>query len=172
MSHPWYINNRCKVSKRRESIWNHSFEGKQVLKLFYCMKSRQVVLFLCLSLFHLFSCIFGCFKTKSSRSMGNQILKWSLNAYENRDVEGWLRKIFLRALCDIGRQLWSSTGHEWATVQEQPQALQILPAMVSSPSSRQRRCLLPGWALPLWCHEARALFSYWHSVNTVINQLV
>lgn len=139
MSHPWYINNWCKVPNRRESIWNHSFEGKQVLKLFYCMKSRQVVLFLGFSSFHLFSCIFGCVKNKSSKLMGNQILKWSLECVWKQGCERlsmwWLRKIFLGVLSDVGPQLWNSIEREWATVQEQTQALQILPLMVSSPSS-------------------------------------
>lgn len=118
MSHPWYVNKQCKGCKRRESIWTNSFEGKWILKLLYCMTSRQDMLFPCLMLtaYFIYSPLYlGASKLKTfcPWKIRSQDEVWvSMKQGCRRLSMRWVRKIFVSALSDDGPQLLSSTEHK------------------------------------------------------------
>lgn len=134
MSHPWYINNRCKLCKRRESIWNHGFEGKRMFKLFYCMTSRQDVPFLCLvsSAYFIYSAVYlGASKIKA-------LYPWKIRSWDEVQMHTkqgcrrlsmcWLRKNIL----GCSEWYWSSGIEQyWAKVRHCPGA---------TPSFTNRSC--------------------------------
>ena len=109
MSHPWGVNNWCKVCKRRESVWNTVLKENKRWNYYIAWHLDKM-----------------CLSSGSCCQLISfiQLYIWVLqNKQGCRRLSVWrLRKIFLGALSEAGPQLLSSTGQKKDTVQEQPPA--------------------------------------------------